>query len=193
MSHFQPVKLEHASRLLNHGPTILITSASGSRRNVMAAAWSMPVEFTPPRIAIVLDKSTYTRSLVLESNAFGICVPGAAFIDQTYAVGSISGEHLDKFAEYGVSETPGPVLGLPTIESGCAAWLECRLLRQADTEEAYDTFFGEVVSAAADTRVFDNGHWTFNASNADLHTVHHVGAGNFAIASSMVAAKPLKV
>ena len=23
-----------------------------------------------------------------------------------------------------------------TIEDGCAAWLECRLLRQADTEEA---------------------------------------------------------
>ena len=45
-STFAPVRLEHASRLINHGPTVLITSADGARRNVMAAAWSMPVEFT---------------------------------------------------------------------------------------------------------------------------------------------------
>lgn len=40
MSHFRPVALEHASRLLNHGPTVLITSRSrdGAKRNVMAAA-----------------------------------------------------------------------------------------------------------------------------------------------------------
>lgn len=50
MSFFRPVALDHASRLLNHGPTILITSRDESidRRNVMAAARSMPVEFSPP-------------------------------------------------------------------------------------------------------------------------------------------------
>ena len=54
MSRFRPVELQHASRLLNHGPTVLITSydVETKRRNVMAAAWSMPVEFAPPRIAI---------------------------------------------------------------------------------------------------------------------------------------------
>ena len=43
MSRFRHVELQYASRLLNHGPTILITSydAPSDRRNVMAAAWSM--------------------------------------------------------------------------------------------------------------------------------------------------------
>jgi flavin reductase (DIM6/NTAB) family NADH-FMN oxidoreductase RutF len=190
-SHFQPVPLEHASRLLNHGPTILVTSAHGGKRNVMTAAWSTPVEFTPGRIAVVIDKSTYTRTLMLASGMFGIGVPGAAFMDKAYAVGGVSGENLDKFARYDVPFAPGPVLGLPTIEAGCAAWLECRLLRQPETEEAYDTFFGEVVSAAADARVFSNGHWTFDASNADLHTIHHLGGGQFTLASTIVSAKPL--
>ena len=65
MSHFRPVELRHASRLLNHGPTVLITSRDETidRRNVMAAAWSMPVEFEPPRIAIVVDKSAWSREL----------------------------------------------------------------------------------------------------------------------------------
>ncbi|WP_261783341.1 hypothetical protein [Escherichia marmotae] len=40
MSRFIPVELHHASRLLNHGPTILITSHDklSQLRNVMAAA-----------------------------------------------------------------------------------------------------------------------------------------------------------
>jgi len=50
----QPVDLAHASRLVNHGPTVLVTTEHAGRRNVMAAAWSMPVEFTPPRIAVVV-------------------------------------------------------------------------------------------------------------------------------------------
>ena len=51
MSRFRHVELQYASRLLNHGPTILITSydAASDRRNVMAAAWSMTTisEATP--------------------------------------------------------------------------------------------------------------------------------------------------
>lgn len=46
MSRFIPIELHHASRLLNHGPTVMITSfdEQSQRRNIMAAAWSMPVE-----------------------------------------------------------------------------------------------------------------------------------------------------
>ena len=80
MSYFRPVALEHASRLLNHGPTVLITSRDDQidRRNIMAAAWSMPVEFSPPRIAIVIDKSAWSRELIERSGMFGIVVPGVA-------------------------------------------------------------------------------------------------------------------
>ena len=78
MSRFRHVELQYASRLLNLGPTILITSydAASQRRNVMAAAWSMPVEFAPPRLAIVVDKSAWTREIIERNGAFGIVVPG---------------------------------------------------------------------------------------------------------------------
>ncbi|HEY9029524.1 MAG TPA: flavin reductase, partial [Burkholderiaceae bacterium] len=84
-----PVELRHASRLVNHGPTVLISTQDGARRNVMAAAWSMPVEFTPPRIAVVIDKSTYTRELVLASGVLALNLPCAALADLTYTVGSL--------------------------------------------------------------------------------------------------------
>ena len=188
-SSFRAVRLEHASRLVNHGPTVLVTSAHAGRRNVMAAAWSMPVEFTPPRIAGVIDKKTFTRELVAASGAFGIVVPGAASIDVTYAVGRKSGrDSADKIAEHGLEAAPGPVLGLPVIERGCAAWLECRLLPERHAEDAYDTCFGEVVAAAADPRIFVDGHWTFGPDNADIQTVHHLGAGLFIVPGRTVQA-----
>ena len=188
MQHFTDVALAHASRLINHGPTVLVTSAHGGRRNVMAAAWSMPVEFTPPRIAIVIDKSTYTRELVIAGGAFGICLPGTALADLTYAVGSASGRNVDKFAVLDIQARPGPMLGMPLIERGCAAWMECRLIREPHTEDAYDTCFAEVVAAAADARVFSGGRWDFRDDNTELQTIHHLGGGNFVRAGGTLRA-----
>ena len=190
----QPVDLAHACRLVNHGPTVLVSSAHGGRRNVMAAAWSMPVEFVPPRVAVVIDKRTFTRELVAASGAFALNVPGRALLDATYTVGSLSARELpegqDKFDRAGLTTFASPVLGLPLVE-GCVAWLECRLIPERHTEDAYDTCFAEVLSAQADARVFERGHWSFQEGNAELHTLHHLGGGHFAWPRDSVRARVL--
>jgi flavin reductase (DIM6/NTAB) family NADH-FMN oxidoreductase RutF len=183
------VALHHASRLVNHGPTVLVSSGVGGVRNLMAAAWSMPVEFTPPRIAVVVDKKTFTGELLQASGRFALCLPVSALADLTYRVGSESGRDIldgrDKFARHGIETFTGPVLGLPLVE-GCCAWLELRRIPEPHTEQAYDTVFGEVVSAQADDRVFANGRWSFRTDNAQSHTLHHLGAGAFAVPSRVV-------
>jgi flavin reductase (DIM6/NTAB) family NADH-FMN oxidoreductase RutF len=182
-----PVDLHHASRLVNHGPTVLIATEHQGRRNLMAAAWSMPVEFTPPRIAVVVDKKTFTRELLAASGRFAIGLPGPALAELTYTVGGESGRGVDKFARHGLRSVPGPVLGLPLVE-GCVAWMELRRIPEPHAEDAYDTVFGEVVSAQADARVFAAGHWSFRDDNAELHTLHHLGGGVFAVPSRIVRA-----
>jgi len=183
------VALHHASRLVNHGPTVLVTTEYDGRRNVMAAAWSMPVEFTPPRIAIVVDKKTFTSELLQASGRFAMCLPVPSLADITYRVGSESGRDIgdgaDKFARHGIAVFAGPALGLPLVE-GCCAWLELRRIAEPHSEQAYDTVFGEVVSAQADDRVFAQGRWSFRDDNADLHTLHHLGGGAFAVPSRLV-------
>lgn len=188
MSRFRHVELQYASRLLNHGPTILITSydAPSDRRNVMAAAWSMPVEFAPPRVAIVVDKSTWTREIIERNGTFGIVVPGVAAASWTYAVGSVSGRDEDKFNAWGIPVVTGPELGLPLIEEKCLAWMECRLLPATAAQTQYDTLFGEVVSAAADERAFVTGRWQFDDDK--LNTLHHLGTGNFVASGRHVRA-----
>lgn len=190
-SVFEHVLLRHANRLINHGPTVLVTSAHQGKHNIMAAAWSMPVEFEPPRIAIVIDKTTYTRELIESSEVFGICIPGVAATDLTYSAGRISGRVCDKINVLNIPVIAGPVTGVPLVEKGCAAWLECRRLPERHTEDAYDTCFAEVVNAAADPSVFSDGRWHFNDHNKALHTIHHLGGGVFASAGDIVQGKSL--
>lgn len=184
------VDLPHASRLVNHGPTVLVSTVHEGRRNLMAAAWSMPVEFTPPRIAVVIDKSTYTREQVRRTGRLALNIPCATQADLVYAAGSTTGggdplPAVDKFEQLGAASFASPVLGLPWVE-GCVGWLECRVIEESHTEQAYDTFFVEAVSALADDRVFAAGRWNFHAGNEDLHTLHHLGAGLFAVPSRTI-------
>lgn len=187
MSRFIPIELHHASRLLNHGPTVMITSfdEQSQRRNIMAAARSMPVEFEPPRVAIVVDKSTWTVELIERNGKFGIVIPGVAATNWTWAVGSVSGREEDKFNCYGIPVVKGPVLGLPLVEEKCGVdGVPPATCDFCATK--YDTLFGEVVSAAADARVFVEGRWQFDDDK--LNTLHHLGAGTFVTSGKRVTA-----
>ena len=189
----RPVDLAHASRLVSHGPTVMVSAMHAGRRNIMSAAWSMPVEFTPPRIAVVLDKSTWTRELAVASGMLALMVPCRASADLCFTVGSVSGKALgddDKFGRFAIDRFDGPVLGLP-LATDCIAWLECRLLHEPGIDDRYDTFFCEAVSAQADACVFSDGHWTLERAPADLHTLHYIAAGRFAVASDTLQATML--
>jgi flavin reductase (DIM6/NTAB) family NADH-FMN oxidoreductase RutF len=189
----QAVDLPKAYRLLNHGPTVLVSAAHAGRRNVMAAAWAMPLDFDPPKVVVVIDKSTYTRGLVEASGHFVLNVPCRDFADASFTVGSVSGRDMgdsDKFARYGLASFAGSVVGAPLLE-GCVAWLECRLLPEPHNQQRYDLYIGEVLAASADDRVFSNGRWHFSAEHDGLRTIHHVAGGAFVIAGETVQAQVL--
>jgi flavin reductase (DIM6/NTAB) family NADH-FMN oxidoreductase RutF len=76
---------------------------------------------------------------------------------------------------------------VPVLEDGMVAWLECRLIPEPHTEEAYDTCFAEVVAAAADERVFSNGRWHFSDQHPDLHTLHYLGGGQFVRSGAVIS------
>ena len=189
-SHRLSVPLDKAYRLLNHGPTVLVSAAHGGQRNIMAAAWAMPLDFAPPKVAVVLDKSTWTRVLLEGAGSFALQVPTRAQLDLTEALGNSSGREIveqsghDKFAAYGLQTFAGTATDAPLLE-GCAAWLECRLLPEPHIQQSYDLFLGEVIAAQADSRVFANGRWNFDGHD-ELRTLHHVAGGHF-----IVDARPL--
>ena len=185
--HRRDVPLPQAYRLLNHGPTVLVSAAHEGRRNVMAAAWAMPLDFDPPKVTVVIDKSTFTRTLIEASGHFALSVPCRALVDATFAAGSLSGaQRADKFADCGLVPFAAQRIEAPLVE-GCVAWLECRVIAEPHHQQAYDLFVAEVLAAQADERVFANGRWRADAP-AELHTIHHQAGGAFFVAGETVQA-----
>ncbi|AZF37433.1 NAD(P)H-flavin oxidoreductase [Pseudomonas sp. R4-39-08] len=177
--HIAAVPLEKAYRLINHGPTTLVSAQHAGVTNVMAAAWACALDFSPPKVTVVLDKITKTRELVERSGVFVIQVPTGAQLKLTKNVGSASlFDTHDKLAQSDVELFDIPGQDLPFV-SGCSAWLACKLLPEPHNQTTYDLFIGEVVGAWADTRVFKDGHWHFETAPADFRSLHYIAGGQF--------------
>ncbi|MBE2170722.1 flavin reductase family protein [Acinetobacter oleivorans] len=175
----QSVPLEKAYRLLNHGPTVLVSAKHQSTENVMAASWACALEFSPAKVTVVLDKMAFTRSLVEQSGWFALQVPVVQQVQMVVDVGSESlKDHPNKLNEFGVRLFYQDGCQTPLVE-GCVAWLLCKLIPEPHNQEAHDLFIGEVVSAWADDRVFKDGHWQFDDVPTELKTLHYIAGGQF--------------
>ncbi|MDT7836322.1 flavin reductase family protein [Aquabacterium sp. OR-4] len=188
----QDVPLAQASRLLNHGPTVLVSAAHGPQRNLMAAAWAMPLDFDPPKVAVVIDRATFTRQLIAASGELALMVPSGAQADLTVTVGNTSGQALaeadpptDKFAAQGIGHFAAQRIAAPLVE-GCLAWLECRVIAWPELSAAHDLYLAEVVAAQADARVFHGGRWHFDDAPPQLRSLHHLGGGQFVLPGASV-------
>ena len=180
-SHIASVPLDKCHRLLNHGPTVLVSAQHDGVRNVMSAAWACALDFTPPKVTVVIDKQTRTRGLIEASGQFVLQLPTREQARLTLELGTHSA-HTDpeKAAHFGVQylQAPTGAENAPLV-AGCAAWLVCKLVPEPHNQSAYDLFIGEVTQAWADQRVFRDGHWHFDDAPDALRTLHYVAGGQF--------------
>lgn len=176
---FQPVELEKAYRLINHGPTILVSAAHDGIENVMAAAWACGLDFKPAKLTVVLDKSTFTRSLIEKSGQFVIQVPTARQAELVHYLGTHSRHNeQDKLQQSGVAFFSVPHFAPPLV-TGCAAWLCCDLIPNVQNQQDHDLFIGEIKSAWADSRIFRDGHWRYEEAGEEWRSLHYIAGKHF--------------
>lgn len=191
-SHISPVPLEKAYRLLNHGPTVLVSACHDGMDNVMAAAWACALDFDPPKLTVILDKMTKTRELIEKTGCFVIQVPTAAQLQLTYTVGNLGRAQVtDKLERAGVQWFDIDGHDLPFV-AGCSAWLACRLIPEPHNQETYDLFIGEVVGAWADSRAFANGHWDYENAEPAWRSLHYIAGGQFYAIGESLKAEPIE-
>ncbi len=185
----EAINLAASYRLLNHGPTVLITSAHNGKCNIMAAAWVCALDFDPPKITAVIDRKTYTRELMELEGTFAINIPCVAQLDMVRRVGTTTGRDFagtDKFEKFGIETFAAQHIAAPLV-SGCVGWLECKIIPEPHNQASYDLFVAEVVAAYADERVFSDGKWHFEGHD-DLRTIHHVAGGEFFVTGAAIKA-----
>jgi flavin reductase (DIM6/NTAB) family NADH-FMN oxidoreductase RutF len=182
--------LRRAYRLINHGPSTLVSARANGRTNVMAAAWVMAIDFEPARLVAVLARDTFTRGLVVTSREFVVNLPTVAQAHLAWTVGSESGADVDKLQRYGIRTAPAATVEAPLIE-GCVGWLECKVLDEPGIQDTYDLFVAQVSAAWYDKEVFDGREWNFT-KHPERRTIHHLGRGVFYATGERIVAEKLE-
>lgn len=161
-------------RLLEPGPTVLVTSMFRSQPNVMTAAWLQPAGFDPPSVAIAIHPGRLTHEMVSKSEMFGISIPTMDLLKAVHQCGTISGQEQDKFQVSGLTPIDPYEIEAPRIDQ-CIAHLECGLLQRVSFTD-HDLFVGEILLAEADENVFSD-RWT---SEEDVSLIHHIAGEHYA-------------
>lgn len=190
-AHIRPVPLEKSYRLLNHGPTVLVSAQDTHSTGVMTAAWACALEFNPAKVTVVLDKTTKTREIIENSGYFALQVPTLKQLKMVYALGMISQRDApEKLRQCGVELFKFNLSEIPVVE-GCSAWILCKLIPEPHNQQTHDLFIGEVIAAYADDRVFRDGHWFYQDVAEEWKSLHHVAGGHFYTIGDPVSATNL--
>lgn len=171
----KPVDLKKAYRLLQVGPTTMISAKHDGIENVMAAAWVSLVGNN--KIMAYIGKQAFTRELVEKNGYYVVQIPTVKQMETVLFVG----EHSSNIMKNKLKNIPlfyKEGFDLPLVV-GAAGWIICKIIPNKQNQEEHDLFMGEIVGAWSDDRVFKDGHWIFDEAPEDLHTVHYVAGGQF--------------
>lgn len=185
----RPVPLDKSYRLLNHGPTVLVSAKNDNTENVMSASWVCVLDMFPAKLTAVLDKKSFTRQLIEKSQKFAIQVPIAKQAEQVIGLGTQS--YLDnpnKLADNHIELFYQDGFDVPLVKD-CAAWLICRLIPEEYNQQNYDLLIGEVIGAWADNRIYGNGHWKFDEISDEMKTLHYIAGNQFYITGKGLVVK----
>lgn len=169
------VNLDLATRLINHGPVVLVTSLYEGRRGVTPVAWNMPISKKPPQVALEIGQKHFIYECILKSKNFVINIPSASFAKDIIKCGSCSGREVDKFEITSFTPEESKLVESPRIKEALAV-LECVLIEDKHLIEEYGIIPADVKYAEALEEAFTD-HWTLEKE--DFFTIHHLGNKTF--------------
>jgi flavin reductase (DIM6/NTAB) family NADH-FMN oxidoreductase RutF len=168
------IPLEVCTRLINHSPVALISTAYQTARDVMPLAWLMPASHTPRLVAISLVPKRYTYELLEKSKEFVINIPSINQKELVQKCGSVSGRNEDKFKAFNIRTLSADVVQAPLLED-CVAHLECHYVSEAKAGD-HNIIIAEVLKAWANEGVMRK-EGVVDLKKAQM--LHHLGGNYF--------------
>lgn len=169
------LSLSKAYRLLEPGPTVLLTTAYGKHINVMTLSWQTPMEFEPPLLGCIVGDRSFSFELLKKSKECVINIPTVEILDGVVGCGNTTGRNINKFEKFGLTPKPAKFVKAPLIDE-CFANFECTIF-DASLVNKYALFVLEIVQAWHDPKV------------KQPKTLHHEGQGLFMVAGKRVQTK----
>ncbi len=173
----EQVELNHAYRLLGHGPTVLVsTYDEAGVPNACAVAWVAPASKAPPRVVMRIGEGHKTYENLMAKQACVINVPTVDALDEVMVCGRRSGKDGDKLTPAGIETVRSEVVDAPRLIC-CAAWLDCERLGSLELAGA-NLVLVEALAVHCRPGVMGPG------AHMDVErfpTLHHLGGSLFSV------------
>jgi len=174
-SKYIDVAITSANRLINHGPTVLVsTRDEKGSYDIAPVAWASPVQKDPPKLLLVLGRHSQTYRNIIKQKEFVVCVPHVDQAKLLIKTGSSSGAKIDKFSEFKIKTFKASKLDI-LIPQGCIGYIECTLSNYFKEDDA-DIVVGQVLVAKADNKAFTK---RLMVEGPEGKTLHHLGGTAF--------------
>lgn len=171
------VAISKSYRLINYGPTVLITSGDDKTYNVATIAWTTPISYDPILIGISVYEEHFTNQLIKKTKEFVINVPPYQIIKKVIGCGSIHGGKVDKFKKFRLTRIKAEKVQAPLVQE-CFGHLECKVVKEMKIGD-HTLFVGRVVYASADKDVLTKKGGIVNLNR--VKSIHHLGGNNFGV------------
>lgn len=179
------VSLEHAARLLQPSPVVLVSVGDGAEDNLFTASWCTVYRDRPPRIALATSRRSYSWDYLSRTGELGVSILGASHADAVLGCGSTSGRReADKYSRFGLTRREAHRIDAPLVQQG-VAWVECVVLEVSGDGDAA-LVLAEVVHAEADDTWFAEGAWRLAP---DRRLLHHLDGARFVATGDVVVAR----
>lgn len=177
------IPINKASRFINPGGVILVSSCYKDKTNIITLAWHTPISRDPVLLGIAIAKSHLSYELIKKSEEFIINIPSMELLKQTLYCGSIHGDKVDKFKKANLTpEKASRLVKTPRIKE-CIGSIECCLRDIKDIGD-HGLFIGEAIYASAEEGLFGET-WQVNKTKL----IFHLGGKFFTSSSEVVEVK----
>ncbi len=182
MKSYIEIPVKSANRLINHGPTVLVsTKDSSGIYDIAPIAWNSPVHKDPPRLLVVVGTRHKTFDNISASGEFIVCVPHISQVDMVRKAGSVSGRDVDKFNQLGIETFAGKKVDA-LVPAECVGYLECKV-NDCIRSGMVGIIVADILAAGADKQSFDGRLLVEREAGK---TIHHLGGSAFAIPESRI-------
>lgn len=156
-----------AYRLLEPGPVVLVTTSLNKKPNIMTMGFHMMIRHTPPLIGCIIGPWDHSYGALRATGECVIAIPTVDLAQAVVDIGNCSGDTVNKFARFGLTQVPASNVTPPLIKE-CLVNIECTIADDSLVEE-YNLFILKVERLWLD------------ADRQERRTIHHRGDGSFII------------
>jgi flavin reductase (DIM6/NTAB) family NADH-FMN oxidoreductase RutF len=138
-------------------PVTLVTVRSSEgddvKDNIIPISWTGILEHAPHMVYIDIGRKKYSAGVIRKTKQFGICIPGAKYLEQIDICGATHGDKTDKFKLTGFEKFEAAEIDVPLIKQ-CPINMEC-VLEDTIEFKSHDMFVGKIVATHLDEEYMD--------------------------------------